>query len=228
MFIDGHEVDAADTAEQAREMLEGRYEYEGHAADLEEARHRLRQVHERLDARYPRAVRDPHLSSVLACLGDALGAGPEASAPDMAKAAETDIFRQQLSPVLWIVVEASLNTVLEVTTPAGRVLSRVLVSRTVLRDALDTAYLLTVKAEGDAEERRLRGPDERRRTEGKLEKREAVEWLIVNGPASRQRAVHMVRELSEGALGGPFTSGMTYDGTHWVVPDITGQPAQQA
>jgi hypothetical protein len=188
------------------------------SADLELARLRLRQLSERLHARFPAAARDGKLASIYAGLQDAIGAGREASDPELTAYAGTDVSRQQLSPDLWAVVDASLNTVLEVTTPAGRVLARVLVRRLALRAALDDAYLLTVKAEGEAETRRLDGRHERRRTEGRLDKREAVEWLIRTGPVSRQRAVHMVNELSAGAAGGPLALGMTYADGYWRVP----------
>jgi hypothetical protein len=222
MLIDGHEVDGAGTAAQAQGALEARYEYEEHAAGLEEARRRLRQVHERLEARFPTAARDPQLSSVLECLGDALGAGPEANDPETAKAVETDRFRQQLSPDFWIVVDASATVVFEVTTPHGRVLRRVAVSPTTVQLVMGDAAMCARMDIEEAGQRRLAGPDEKRRAEGRLDHREAVEWLISRG-YTRTSAVRAAKQVRTGqGWPGRASAGMTYDGTYWVVPAQQG------
>lgn len=218
MLIDGHEVDSAATSAQAQGQLEARFEYEEHGSELELARLRLRQARERLEERYPRAARDAELSCALEGLGDALGTGPEASEPAMADAVKTDRFRQQLSPDLWIVTDAAANVVFEVTTPAGRILRRVAVSPATVALVMGDAAMCARLDTEEADVRRLAGPDEKRRSEGRLTKREAVEWLIAKGPASRQRAVHMVRELGAGAVGSPLALGMRFDGIYWVVP----------
>jgi hypothetical protein len=188
------------------------------------ARLRLRQAQERIATRFPRVARDSQLASALESLGDALGAGPEASDPEHASAREGDVSRQRLSPDLWVVVDASLNTVLEVTTPFDRIVRRVLVSRSAVREALETAYALTVKAEGEIEESRRRGRDERRRAQGRLTQPEAVEWLTGKG-RSRRMAVWIAGQLRDGYYV-LDAFGMTYDGTCWVVPVITEQPAR--
>lgn len=224
MFIDGHEVDSTSTAAQAQGALEARYEYEAHISDLEEARRRLRQVHERLEARYPRVARDPQLASVLECLGDALGTGPEASDPETAKAAETDLFRQQLSPDFWIVVDASTTVVFEVTTPHGRVLRRIAVSPTTVALVMGDAAMCARLENEEADARRYRGPDEKRRAEGRLDQPEAVEYIIGAGLGEgRAGAVAIVNWLKN-----PLNRwevgevSMTYDGTYWVVPAQQG------
>jgi hypothetical protein len=128
MFVDGYEVDSADTAEVAMARLASVFEYEEHRSDLEEARLQLRQIGDRLRERFPRAARDGEVASLYACLRNALGEGPEAADPAPADR-EPDIFRQDLSPDLAVVVDASQCIVLEVTDgAAGRVLRRPTVS----------------------------------------------------------------------------------------------------
>lgn len=192
------------------------------ATDLDLARLRLRQAEERLVNRYPRVARDAQLASILTGLGDALGIGPEASDPETAKAAETDLFRQQLSPDFWIVVDASTTVVFEVTTPAGRVLRRIAVSPTTVALVMGDAAMCARLENEEADQRRLRGPDEKRRAEGRLDQHEAVEWLIANRKIARQAAVALVEGLQRGRLVPAQLNGMTYDGTYWVIPAQQG------
>jgi hypothetical protein len=222
MFIDGHEVDAASTAEQARDLLEARYEYEEHAADLETARLRLHQACERLTERYPRAAKDGPLASILEGLGDALGQGPEAAgeaAPDYAAA---DMFRRRIAPDLTVAYDASGTPVLEISGPAGHVIRRVTVSSVAaLAEALQDGRNEALRCEAVAAEARLRGEAGRRRAEGKLEQGEAAEWLA--GQAyDRGRAVRLVRRLRDREVNS--VEGMTYDGTYWVLQPRQARP----
>lgn len=148
---------------------------------------------------------------------------PEAE-PAVPAASGTDIFRRQVAPGLTVAYDASGTPVLEVSGPAGHALLRVTVpSVAALVTALEEGRNEAAVLEAAAAKRRYCGPGEKRRAEGKLDKREAVEWLV-GKTLSRQRAVHMVRELSEGAAGGPFSEGMTYDGTYWIVPVTEARP----
>lgn len=122
--------------------------------DIDLARLRLRQAEERIVSRFPRTAQDGQLASILEGLGDALGRGPEASEQHYAEAQKTDIFRRRLSPDLWLVTEASCNVVLEVTTPHGRVVRRVLVSPKALQAAMADAVMAKMVAEAQAEEDR--------------------------------------------------------------------------
>jgi hypothetical protein len=131
-------------------------------SDLPLARLRWRQATGRIAERFPRTARDGQLASILEGLGDALGVGPEATDSDYAEAQKTDIWRKQLSPVLWVVVEASTNVVLEVTTPSGRVLTRVLVSAVELGGTLGHAAMFARAAADAFEQARLQGVEEKR------------------------------------------------------------------
>jgi hypothetical protein len=225
MFIGGFEVDSASTDAQARGILETRYEYAAHAAELELARLRLRQAHERLESRYPRAASDAQLSSILAGLGDALGTGPEANDPDAGVSRATDIFRRQLTPELWMAVDASLNVVLEVTTPAGRVVKRALLpGGDVLADTLQDMRAVAKDREAESDARRLAGR-EKCRAEGKLTRREAVDWLAGRG-VGQHRAYAITGELASDECGLTNADGMTYADGYWRVPVATEQPAR--
>lgn len=219
MLIGGHVVDSASTAEQAREILETRYEYEEHAADLEMARLRLRQARERLASRFPAAARDGQLGSILEGLEECIGRGPEAAEPEQVSPLDAG---RLLSPDLALVVDGSANIVLVVMEPYGgqqQVVRTVTVGNVdAFKAALDDARTAQQLALEEAGQRRAQGPDEHRRAQGRLDRREAVDWLVARGPVSRQRAVHMVRALSEGALGVPHALGMTYEDGCWRVP----------
>ena len=223
-LIGTFEVGEADSLPEAKAAQECRYEFEEHASDLELARMRLAQAKDRLVNRFPRAAADAALASILESLGDSLGNGPEASEPHYQEARETDIWRKQLSPVLWVVVEASANVVLEVTTPHGRTTARILVSAVELGGALGHAAVYARAAADEAEQARLQGPDEKRRAEGRLTKPEAVEWLAGCG-LGRNRAAAMARELQEGIIAD--ADGMTYSEGYWrVTPVNTEQTAR--
>lgn len=224
MFVNGCQVDSADTAENAMARLACCYEYEEHGSELELARLRLQQARERLVNRFPSAARDGQLNSILESLADALGVGPEASDPGYQEARETDIWRKQVSPVLWVAVEASTNVVLELTTPAGRVLARPLASRTDLGLALERAAVFATAAAGEADAARLHGIDERRRAEGRLTRSEAVAWLTAKGTGHSQ-AVDVTRVVQRHPEDSSL-HGMTYDGAYWRVPVNTEQPAR--
>jgi hypothetical protein len=198
-------------------------EAEEYGPDIELARLRLRQATERIVGRFPATARDGQLASILEGLGDALGAGPEATDPHYAEAQETDIWRKQLLPVLWVVVEASTNVVLELTTPHGRVLSRVLVSAVELGGTLGHAAAFARAAADEAEGKRMAGIDDRRRSEGRLTKSEAVEWLIAKGMA-RWQAVSIAENVYRGNAADGY--GMRFEGGYWCVPVNTEQTAR--
>ncbi len=219
MFIDDCEVDSTGLLETAFSILATRYEYEGHSSELELARLRLRQARERLEARYPRAARDGQLASVLEGLGDALGTGPEATDPERAEARASDVWRTQLSPDLWVVVDASLNTVLEVTTPSDRIVRRVPVGRG-LSEALELALDVAARKTAGAEERRLSGPDDKRRAQGRLNRFGAVEWLAGKG-ISRVQAANAA-EVMRNHPGDDSLYGMKFEDGYWIVPAQQG------
>jgi len=224
MFIDGHEVDSASTDAEARGKMECVYEYEEHGAELALARLRLSQARARLAERYPRAAGDPQLLSILEGLGDALGVGPEAGEPER----EPDAWRCQLEPDLWLVVDASQCIVLEVTTPAGRVVRRVTVGNPMVVSAMLTvaqAEQRRILTEADNE--RVMGIHDRRRAEGRLTKSEAVEWLVRRYQVGRNRAIRVVRELEAGAAL-PGELEMTYSGGYWVVPTAEAEGSSQS
>lgn len=191
--------------------------------DIELARLRLRQAEQRIVTRFPTAARDGQLASILEGLGDALGAGPEASEQSYQDARESDIWRKQISPVLWVVVEASTNVVLEVTTPQGRVICRPLVSGVALGGALEHAAVFAATAADEAEQARMRGIDDRRRSEGRLTRAEAVEWLIAKGMA-RWQAVSIAENVYRGKPEDGY--GMRFEGGYWVTPVNTEQTAR--
>jgi hypothetical protein len=219
MLIDGHVVDSASTADEAFAKLECVYEYEEHGAELALARLRLGQARARLAERYPRAAGDPQLLSILEGLGDALGVGPEAVAEDRAP----DAWRRQLEPDLWLVVDASQCIVLEVTTPAGRVLRRVTVGNAMVTSAM----LAAAQAEQrriltEADDARVMGVHDRRLAEGRLTKREAVEWLIAKGLARWQAVSIMTDARAAGSY------GMRFEGGYWVVPVAEAERSVQS
>ena len=226
MLIHGHVVDSAGTAAEAFAKLECTYEYEEHRAELELARLRLRQARERITSRFPAAARDGQLASILEGLDDALGRGPEAAEPE-STAPDLAAFDRLLGPDLAIGVDGSANIVLVVTNPRGKLLRVVTVGDVgAFKSALDDARTAQHIALDEAEGRRITGLDDKRRSEGRLTRSEAVEWLTAKGPVSRQRAVHMTRALSEGAAGGPLTLGMQFEDGYWVVPVNTEQTAR--
>jgi hypothetical protein len=226
MLVGGYEVDSADTAELAMARLAAVFEYNEHGSELELARLRLRQARERLTERFPTAARDAQLASVLEGLGDALGAGPEAAEPVVPSPA-AGRFGRLLTPDLAIVVDGSGGIVLVVTEPQGKLLRKVTVTDVdAFKAALDDARVAQQVALEEADEARLRGPDEKRRAEGKLTRSEAVEWLLAQGGFTRVQAVAVTAELRDDSSKRTAGTGMTYDGTYWVVPVITEQTAQ--
>jgi hypothetical protein len=187
--------------------------------DLELARLRLRQAEERIRGRFPTAARDGQLASILEGLGDALGVGPEAGEPER----EPDVWRRQLEPDLWLVVDASQCIVLEVTTPAGRVLRRVTVGNAMVMSAM----LAAAQAEQhriltEADNARVMGVHDRRLAEGRLTKREAVEWLIAKGLARWQAVSIMTDARAAGSY------GMRFEGGYWVVPVAEAERSVQS
>lgn len=208
MFIDDCEVDSAGLLETAFSILATRYEYEEHSLELA----RLRQARERLAGRFPSAARDGQLGSILEGLGDALGTGPEATDPQVrAEARASDVWRTQLSPDLWVVVDASLNTVLEVTTPADRIVRRVLVGRG-LSEALELAL--------DVAARKTAGAEDKRRAQGRLNRFGAVEWLAGKG-ISRVQAANAA-EVMRNHPGDDSLYGMKFEDGYWIVPAQQG------
>jgi hypothetical protein len=194
MLIDGHVVDAAYKCEEAFARLEARYEYEDHGADLELARTRLRQARERLLDRYPRVARDGVLSSILEGLADALGAGPELDV-SAAQPREPDmLFRARIAENADIVLDASQCVVLEVApadarqAPRRATITDVSTVIAALTDALAAQY----SALAEAEKSRQDGPDEKRRSEGRLTRREAVEHLAELTHAQRGHIIAVV------------------------------------
>jgi hypothetical protein len=225
MFIDGYEVDSAESLESACAQLAARYEYEAHSADLELARTRLRQARERLLERYPRAARDGVLNSVLDGLGDALGAGPEldvaAAQPGEPAERGSGFFARLLTPDLAIGVDGSQTIVLVVTEPRGKMLRVVAVTDVdAFKAALDDARTAQRIALEEADTARLRGVDEARRARGQLTQSEAVEWLTGEDEEklSRSAAVVLVDGVRRGRAASVALAGMTYDGTYWIVP----------
>jgi hypothetical protein len=220
MLIDGHEVDSACLLETAFSLLVTRFEYEEHGAELALARTRLRQARERLLDRFPHAARDGQLSSILEGLGDALGTGPELDvSAAQPRSAEPGLFAQQVSPELVVGTDSSQCIVLLVggTGPKDPIRKVIVTDVLALIRALSLAMTAQATAMAEAWKQRQAGPDEKRCSEGKLTKREAVEWLVAR-EFSRQQAVRAVGRLQDGAVGGPFTDGMIYDGRYWVVP----------
>lgn len=191
--------------------------------DIELARLRLRQAEQRIVTRFPTAARDGQLASILEGLADALGAGPEASEPSYQEAQKTDLWRKQLSPVLWVVVEASTNVVLELTTPHGRVIARPLVGAVELGGTLGHAAAIAKAAADEAEQVRMNGIDDRRRAEGRYTRAEAVEWLIARG-MPRWQAASIAENVYRGNAADGY--GMKFEGGYWVVPVNTEQPAR--
>jgi hypothetical protein len=179
-----------------------------------QARLCLRQARERLALRYPRAAGDLKVAEALTALGDALGAGPEATEPDLSERIAADVYRCQVGPRLWVAVDASLTVVLELTTFHGRVTARVAVSAPGLAEELATAHRVAAEAEAEADRDARRHPAEARRARGQLDRREAVEWLAARG-YSRMRAANIVKRVHDG---GPAEAGVTYSAGHWVVP----------
>lgn len=149
-----------------------------------------------------------------------LGAGTDGSGPaSLVTEVTPGPFARQLSPELVVGTDSAQCIVLLVggTGPKDPVRKVTVSDVDAFKAALDDARTAQHVALEEADAQRVPGIGVKHRAEGKLEKREAVEWLIAR-PMSRQRAVHVARVLQAGALGGPFTDGMTYDGTHWVVP----------
>ena len=164
-------------------------------SDLPLARLRWRQAGARIAERYPRVARDGQLASLFEGLGDALGVGPEAA--DTSRAS-TDIFRQPFGPELIVVVDASQCILLEVTTAMGRVVRRPVIGDVAkFKHLLDLALEAQAIALADAEEERMTGIDDKRRSEGRLTRAEAVEWLIAKGMA-RWQAVSIAENVYRG------------------------------
>jgi hypothetical protein len=220
MLIDAREVDEAASTASAFAQLEARFEYEEHASDLEEARRRLRQVQERLEARYPRAAQDNQLLTLFTCLGDALGSGPEISAPEPASAPQGEgTFGRQISPELVVGTDSSQCIVLLVggTGPKDPIRKVTVSDVDAFKAALDDARTAQHVALEGADAQRVPGIDEKRRSEGRLTRSEAVEWLIAKGHG-RNGAVIVTAALREGSDEEFGSYGMSYDGTYWVVP----------
>ena len=230
LFIDGFEVDSAESLESATAQLEARYEYEEHSADLALARTRLRQVRERLLDRFPHAARDGQLSSILEGLGDVLGTGPELDVSAAQPRIEPNIFAHQVTPDLAIVTDASQCIVAEVSDgTAGKVLRRVAITDVdALIGALGRALTAQATAMAGAWKQRQADPDEKRRAGGLLTRGEAVEWLMseARGGLDRLSAVTLVDGVRRGRAESARLAGMTFDGTHWRVPDTTEHPAR--
>ena len=162
--------------------------------DVPEARRQLRLARARLADRFPGgAGKDIALTDALQALDDALGAGPEATHPETAEAASADAWRAGMAPDLVLAVDSSNCAVLEVTTPAGRVLRRVTVSPVMLCDALGTAASVMRERTEEADNRRVTGRHDRRRGTGQLERREAVD-VLVDCLVRRADALSMVSE----------------------------------
>ena len=211
MLIDGHVVDSRSTLVAAFEALECRYEYEEHGAELELARLRLRQARERLAERYPRAASDPQLASILSGLEDALGRGPEAAEPEPEDSPKGTL----LTPDLLVAFDGAC-IVLVVTEPYGRLLRKVTIPDVdAAKAALDRAREQQRIAMEEADNARVMGRFDRLRSEGKLSRSEAVDWLTDHGH-SHSDACTITRLLHAGE--GTERAGMTYDGTYWRVP----------
>jgi hypothetical protein len=139
---------------------------------------------------------------------------PEAE-PAVPAARGTDIFRRQVAPGLTVAYDASGTPVLEVSGPGGHALLRVTVpSAAALVTALEEGRNEAAVLEAAADKRRYRGPDEKRRAEGRLTQTEAVNWLAAKASCSRGFALANVKMVA----GGAAVHGMTYDGTYWIVP----------
>ena len=184
------------------------------------ARLRYRQACERLAERYPRAAKDPQLASTLAGLGDALGAGPEAAEPDT-QPENGASFGRLLAPDLAIAVDSSACIVLIVTEPQGKQLRVVTVADVeAFKAALDGARTAQRIALDEAEEAAREELGEvmavKRRAEGRLDRLDAVEWLIARG-MSRMKAGNITAALREGGRADEAL-GMSYEDGYWRVP----------
>lgn len=125
-------------------------------------------------------------------------------------------FARQLSPDLLLGVDGSGCIVLVVTGPQGKLLRVVTVGDVdAFKAALDNARTAQRVHLAEAERARLDGPDDKRRAEGRLTKREAVDWLMARTGETRASAVGNVLSIARG--GAPHL-GMTYSGGFWHVP----------
>ena len=142
---------------------------------------------------------------------------------------ELDGLRIQLTPDLALLLDASQCIVLEVTDPAagGEALRRITVTdvdafKAGLHDVREAQRAVL----READLRRVAGPDEKRRAEGRYTKTEAAAFLFeaTHAPRSRILAVliraprrhELGREPERfGTVQGEFL--VSYDGSHWVV-----------
>jgi hypothetical protein len=243
MFVDGHVAGAADTRAEAFARLEARYEsehggpaYVPRTGDRVTVRRFIRENGEcSLESEHTGIITELYpkdggwylqLDSCpdrIFTDSQFLGAGADGRSPatlvtEVVPAPET--FGRQLSPDLVVATDSSQCIVLLVggTGPKDPIRKVTVANVDALKAALDEARSAQQTAMAAADQRRMQGIGEANRARGRLDRPEAVAWLIGHGQVSRQRAAHMVRDLSEGAVGGRTTFGMTFDGTYWIVP----------
>lgn len=139
-----------------------------------------------------------------------------------------------VSPDLTVAVDGSGCIVLLVTDgAAGKLLRKVTVTDVdAVKAALDDARLAQRIALEEAERARLCGADEKRRSEGRLNRHEAMEWLVsMRGWGGvRGLAVRAVDDMRAGADSKPAVmaadEGMGYADGYWTVPVTSEQTAR--
>jgi len=158
---------------------------------------------------------------------DVDGRGPASLVTEIAPMAR-DGQHIQLTPDLALLLDASQCIVAEVTDPAagGEVLRRVTITNVdAFKAALDTLREAQRAELAEADNARVTGRGSRRRDEGRLTEREAVEWLACRRHMACQAAADLVEGLRFGRLIPSQLDGMTYDGTYWVIPAGTDAEA---
>jgi hypothetical protein len=143
----------------------------------------------------------------------------EAAFAELRRQQDAGTFARQVTPELVVATDSSQCIVLLVggTGPKDPIRKVTVTNVDVLKAALDDARTAQRIAVEEADEARLRGPDEAR---GQLGRHEAVEWLVGKG-YGRNRAAGVTRALQ---VDGGSVLGMTYDDGYWIVPAETAQP----
>jgi hypothetical protein len=163
--------------------------------------------------------------------GTAANGGPSSLVTEVTPLDDTDgqeAYRVQVAPDLAVTLDGSQCVTLDVTDPqTGVRLHQVTVTNVAaLKAALDGALTAQRILADLAERRRYAGLDEARRARGRLNRIEAVDWLIGKG-RSRQGAVWASGQLRDGFTDVPDTFGMTYSDGYWRVP-VSERPGSLA
>src|SRR6185437_7361200 len=146
------------------------------------------------------------------------GSGPASLVTEIAPM-KADGLRIQVSPDLALLLDASQCIVAEVTDPAagGEVLRRVTITNVdKVKATLDTLRAAQQDRLRDADQARVASIYAHRCTEGKLDRQDAVEWLIARG-MSRMKAGNITAALREGGQADEAL-GMSYEDGYWRVP----------